>query len=160
LVQFFLGLARTGVRATVSSISGLRARFTSVASASSVPARRRTSRALRALTRDISVNVFGGGLGDIAAVTAATTTAATTLVVGSGAQAAAITGTLDTFKEAGLWLLHAVEWVTLPAAGDEGKTNWLALGIGTVKLLDRGVCILQAGICDVSDTLGASGAVV
>jgi hypothetical protein len=136
LVQLFLGLARASVRATVRSISGLRARLPSVAPASSIPARRGTPRALRALTGDIAVNVFRGRLGDIAAVAATTTTASATLVIGSGAQAAAITGTLHTVEEAGLGLLYTIEWVALSAAGNEGKTNWLALGIGTVELLD------------------------
>jgi hypothetical protein len=135
LVQLFLGLARASVRATVRSIGGLRAGFPSVASASCIPARG-ASRALRVLAGDIAVNVFRGRLGDIAAVTATTTTASATLVVGSGAQAAAITGTLHAVKEAGLRVLHTIEWVPLSAAGNEGKTNWLALGIGTVELLN------------------------
>lgn len=113
------------------------------------------------MSGDVTIDVVWGGLGDVAAMsTAATTTAASAIGVVLGAHAAVITGALDAVHKTGSRSLCGVERVTFTAAGDERKTDGLALGVGSVILLNGGVRILQAGVCDVSNSLGASSAVV
>jgi hypothetical protein len=153
LVQLLLCLARAGIRTALSRRAVVATTTTTSASAATVGG------AVGALSGDVAVDVLGCGSGDVAAVSAAATTASAA-VIGSGAQATGIAGTLDAVHEAGSGVLGGVEGVAFAAAGNEGETNGLALGVGSVIFLDRSVCILQAGICDVSDSLGASSAVI
>jgi hypothetical protein len=156
LVQLLLCLARTGIGSAVGPISLLRAVVTST------PA---TAAAVRgalvgALSGNITVDVVWSGLGDVAAMRTATATTASAICVVLGAHAAVVTGALNAVQEAGSRALCRVEGVTVTAAADERKTDGLALGVGSVILLNGGVCILQAGVCNKSNSLRASSAVV
>lgn len=158
LVQLLLSLARTGIGSAVGSISLL---GTVVASTTSTSAAAVGRALVGALSGDVTVDVVWGGLGNIAAMsTAATATAASAIGVVLGAHAAVIAGAFDAVHETRSRAMCGVEGVAVAAAGDERKTDGLALGVGSVILLNGGVCILQAGVCDVSNSLGASSAVI
>jgi hypothetical protein len=160
LVQFLLCLAGTGVgtATTILGIAGLVVASSTAAFAALVG---------RPLSRDVSVNAIGGGSGDIAAAstTRSTATAARSVsfVVTGRTQAASIAcGALHAVEKRTASTITATVAATITAstAGDERQTDGLALGVGAVVLLNRGVCVLQMGVCDVSDSLGASSAVV
>lgn len=149
LIQFLLGLAGTGVGATVGWLGA--------ATTSACIAARR---ACGTLTWNVTVDVIRGGLGDITAVT--TTAAATTVcvVVGSRAQAAGVTRALNAIHQAGSRVVGGVERIAFTTAWNERKADGLALGIGAIVLLDRCVCVFETGVCDVSNSLRATGAVI
>jgi hypothetical protein len=88
--------------------------------------------------------------------------AATTIcvIVGSGAQTAGVAGALDAIHQAGSGVVGGVEGVAFAAAGDEREADGLALGVGAIVFLDRGVCVLETGVCDVSNSFGAARTVV
>lgn len=144
LIQLLLCLSGTGVRATTCI---LRIARTAVAS-TSTPATVAVS--CVALTRDVAVDVIGGGLGHIAAAaTAASSTPASVPTFG--------------FTLGAHWAFHAVEEGTtsaLAATWHKGEANGLALCVSTVKLADGLMCISQSLVCDEGNALGASSAVI
>lgn len=155
LVQLLLSLARTGIGSAVGSFSLL---GTVVAATTTSASAAAVGRALAgALPGNVTVDVVWGGLSDVAAMST-TATAASVAVL--GAHATVVAGALYAVQKAGPRALCGLEGVTFTAAGDERKTNGLALSVGSVVLLNGEVCILQAGICDESNSLGASSAVV
>lgn len=93
--------------------------------------------------------------------TATTATAAATLgVVGLGAETASGTRTLDAIHQAGSRVVGGIKGIAFTAPGNERQANGLTLGIGSIVLLDRCVCVLETGICDMSNSLRTTGAVV
>ena len=156
LVQLLLSLARTGIGSAVGSISLL---GTVVASTTSTSATAVGRALMGALSGDVTVDVVWSGLGNIAAVSTAAT-AASAIGVVLGAHAAVIAGAFEAVHKTRSRAMCGVEGVAVTAAGDERKTDGLAFGVGSVILLNGGVCILQAGVCDVSNSLGASSAVI
>jgi hypothetical protein len=158
LIQLLLSLARTGVGSAVRSISLLGTVVASTTTSASAATVR--GALVGALPGNVTIDIVGSGLGDVAAMSTATTTAASAICAVLGAHATVVAGAFDAVNKAGSRALCGVEGVTFTAAGDERKTDGLAFGVGSVILLNGGVCILEAGVCDVSNSLGASSAVV
>ena len=119
---------------------------------------------------DVSIDVIRGWFGDVASTgslstaTTALVTAATVVgAIAFWAQAAGIPGSFDTVEKAAFGSLDAVEWVAVPSSsstGDDCQTDRLAFGVRAIEFIDCGFGIVETVIGNISDTFGASSAVI
>jgi hypothetical protein len=161
LIQFLLCLAGTAICAATASSLGAATvvptitAITAITAITTTPTTSTTTtgRTL-ARSRGVAVDSIGSRFGGVTAT--ATAAGAVCAFFTSGAEAARVAfRALYAVKES-----VAIIGVAFPAAGHEGKADGLTLGVGAVEFAEGLVSVAQALVCDVGDTLGASGAVI